>query len=90
MGIENACNACQSSGDAEGQQLVFCDVDSDGLSGDAVVTDGHDRAAGSGIYKVHDDDQCDQDKNDADREGSCLRGPCDPLRTLDEDFAAVF
>ena len=89
MGIQNTCNTCQGCGNGKGHQFVFGNIDSHGLCRNAVVTDGHDRAAGSGIYKVHDDDQCDQDQNDADREGSCLRGPCDPLRALDEDFAAV-
>ena len=55
VGVEHACGSCQCRRYTEGQKLVFRNVDSHGLGCDAVITDGHDGAAGTGIDKVDDD-----------------------------------
>ena len=85
--VERACRARKGGGGDERHELVLRQVQADGLRGDAVVADGHDRAARTRTSQVQHDDERDHHEDEACGERCDRGGAGRALRALDDGRA---
>ena len=84
---ERACRARKGGGGDERHELVLRQVQADGLRGDAIITDGHDRAARTRTGQVQHDDERDHHEDEARGERCDRGGAGRTLRALDDSGA---